>query len=337
MRAATPSERSRTPSRNSSRVEACVELAFGAVCLSISAFVLITNTPMDALVRSFFYPILTGSTEAKPALLLAHLGLLSLATAVWRGALKPPSLGPKELPVELVEKIVDSVTARRTGLLVVATAALSPIAQTLLELRVKYGLKAGTLVVITGGRTVGETTCFTHSHAVKACVGKVLAPVIKGTVGAIRFHYGETLARYVPYWMAIPVDAFVLFSYLVLGFAYPFRVYVRTGSLARAVTASFAGFLTVLGAVDGGIMGKPLMVGLCMYAAMAAASIARRRGIGPKRATGLGVLLGLTPLELLAFVRVTLYHASPMAPNTVAWTVFLVVTSSLTWARGVRR
>jgi len=333
VRVATPSGRSRTSSRKSSRVKACVELGFAAVCLSVSAFVIATNTPMDAIVRSFFYPILTGSTEAKPALLLAHLGLMSLAAAVWRGVIKPP-FHPDERFKDIVHRTVKVVNPKRVAVLITATAALSPAAQTILEEKVKYGLRAGTLVVITGGRTVGETTCFTHSHAVKACVGKVLAPIIQTTVGAIRFHYGETLARYVPYWMAIPVDIFVLFAYVTLGFIYPFRVYVRTGSLSKTITASFAGFLAVLGAVDGGIMGRPLIVSLCMYAAMAAASIARRRGIGPKKAVGLGVLLGLVPLELLALVRIILYHASPMAPNTVAWAVFLVIASSLAWARG---
>ncbi|MEO2240942.1 MAG: hypothetical protein ABGY09_02610 [Euryarchaeota archaeon] len=287
--------------------ERCLQVV-GSALLGLAVVLVLTDTPLDAVIREFFYPMLTGSTEAKPALLLAHLGLVCLLLARGR------------VPVSIEDRVVGAVAA--------FVPPLPYVGQLAIQLHTPYRLKAGTLVVVTGGGSVGETTSLTHTHALKACVGKVL----RWALGHVRtkYHYGSVLAKYVPWHLAVVLTLVTGLAYLVLALLHPLSVRARRGTVLEPLLLSLAGFLTVLGAVDGGFMCKPLVIGLGLYLVWA---------LGPVTGGWPGflgaVVAGLTPMLIQAVIRSLCYLAAPVAPNSVAWAVGLSALMALAVSRGL--
>ncbi len=285
----------------------CLRVA-GAALLGLAAVLVLTDTPLDAVVREFFYPVLTGSTEAKPALLLAHLGLACLLLARGRA------------PVEVGDRMAGAVVA--------LVPSLPYVGQLAIQLHTPYRLKAGTLVIVTGGGSVGETTSLTHTHALKACVGKLL----RWALGHVRtkYHYGSVLAKYVPWYLAVTLALATGLTYLVLALLHPLSVRARRGTVLEPLLLSLAGFLTVLGAVDGGFMCKPMVIGLGLYLVWALGP-----GAGGWRGLPGAVAVGLTPMLIQAVVRSLWYLAAPVAPNSVAWAAALSALMALAVGRGL--
>jgi len=296
-----------TASSRRSRVDRYLRLA-GAFLLGIAALLVATDTPLDALVREFFYPVLTGSTEAKPALLLAHVGLMCLLLA---GHGRP----------------VLEVGNRAAGATVVGIALLPYLGQLVIQLNTPYRMKAGTLVVITGGGSVGETTSLTHTHALKACVGKILDLALRHV--RTKYHYGSVLAKYVPWPLAVPLALITVAAYVALGFLHPLSVHERRGTVLEPIMLSVAGFLTVLGAVDGGFMCKPLVAGLGLYLVWAV------RPRWCKRWLVGAAVVGVLPMLVQALIRVLGYLAQPVAPNSVAWVTGMSILMTVAVSRGL--
>ncbi|WP_456482539.1 hypothetical protein [Methanopyrus sp.] len=287
-------------------------LLTSVVSFSISAILILTDTPLDGILRNFFYPLLTGSTEAKPALLLAHLGLMCL---LFRS--------PPPMPSRWVEALASRKSVLCTALSILMTPYL---AQLVLQYNTPYGLKAGTLVVVSGGSSVGETSSLTHTHSLKACVGKVMNYIV-GPLPT-KYHYGSVLSKFMPAWAAAIFTAIVIASYVVLAVLSPLAVFLERRNAVESLLLSWAGFLVVLGAVDGGFMCKPLVIGLGMLIVWA---------LGPlpvRRYAIIAVPVGLTPMLVQAMIRVVWYLTSPLAPNSVAWAVALLLMIAIARGRG---
>ena len=280
--------------------------------LSISAILILADTPLDGIFRKFFYPLLTGSTEAKPAILLAHLGLMCLL--LWSSPSMP-------------SRWTEALASRRLILYFALLVLTSPyLAQMILQYNTPYGLKAGTLVVVSGGSSVGETSSLTHTHSLKACVGKVMNYII-GPIPT-KYHYGSVLSKFMPTWAATIFTAVVIASYVVLAILSPLAVFLKRGSAVESLLLSWAGFLVVLGAVDGGFMCKPMVIGLGMLIVWTLGPLLIRRYVV------IAVLIGLTPMLLQATIRVVWYLTSPLAPYSVVWAVALFLMTAIARRQG---
>ncbi|WP_457620256.1 hypothetical protein [Methanopyrus sp.] len=274
-----------------------------------------TDTPLDGIFRELFYPLLTGSTEAKPAMLLAHLGLMCLL--LW-------------LAPSVPSRWIETLASKRSVVCLTLLTLMSPyLAQVILQYNTPYGLKAGTLVVVSGGSSTGETSSLTHTHSLKACVGKVLNYIV-GQIPT-KYHYGSVLSKFMPMWTATIFTAIVITSYVVLAVLFPLVVFFKRGNAIESLLLSWAGFLVVLGAVDGGFMCKPMVIGLGMLTVWALGPLPIRRYVI------IAIPVGLTPMLIQATIRVVWYLTSPLAPNSVIWAVILSLMTAIARGQGWKR
>ncbi len=221
----------------------------------------------------------------------------------------------------------ETLASRRLILCITLLIITSPyLAQMILQYNTPYGLKAGTLVVVSGGSSVGETSSLTHTHSLKACVGKIMNYII-GPIPT-KYHYGSVLSKFMPTWAATIFTAVVIASYVVLAILSPLAVFLKRGSAVESLLLSWAGFLVVLGAVDGGFMCKPMVIGLGMLIVWTLGPLPIRRYVV------IAVLIGLTPMLLQATIRVVWYLTSPLAPHSVVWAVALFLMTAIARRQG---
>lgn len=216
-------------------------ILLSAVCFTLAAVVLISDSEIKWRIHDALYPMILGSTEAKDVMLLLHLGLLFLVLPY-----------RSRIPLPKIDTWV-------TYALMAAILAVPPALQLLMIYEAGFNPGLGTCIVTLTERP--ETSSFYHCHAVKACLGALISAIFGEP--KIEFHCGVPLSFVLPPWVPLPVLALLAIAYVVLAWIVP----LRADRTEKAIVLSIAGSLLCLGCLDGGPLANPSVVGLSILLA----------------------------------------------------------------------